>query len=832
MPGPYIHMSAMRAAAEALTRTPYVPATSDRINTKWTGRDTLELGRLMKEHPNFASLGAIGPDLFFFLPDFRDQGKIELSSILVVVLRFLEGLYKTLDPYISKYEKYLGPIGEDTGEEISRLTGGLSESVGAIAGELSGILVAALEDFVTQQGDIFEFFSLGHNKGWDEQAFLWSDMLHYRRTGHFGRALWTGANKINDPIAAEQTRAYALGYLTHLATDVTGHAFVNSIAGGPFRLHWQRHHLVENHMDAFWYLADPLKPGSGNQYPQLTESALYYDIAFSDSGDPVQRPPYPTGNTLRENYIRRRLLDLDSAIPEGHPLPSLLIETMTEIFYKGDKHPAILRDNDGKPSDQLIRDTYDLLFRFLKLTTLDGFNHEPPDLPKVWPNLDFPVFSDPHEDAPGSDGGGGGHHGSWWDDFIDFVLSVIKVILYVLEVALWLATLPWALLADLVTYPLRLGLYYALELPLFHMLKSFRAVLVMTGYFAPMDDEIAFGLVHVGMPDPFTFSTVLHAVDNVFPNLEPAPQLDDNPFRDKNYPRQHPSDEFRHPWDYPADTIPVEKNPTTAGPYPRGATPSTLFANLATDATVRDNLEKAKTDADVDKIDLDLNAHQHLGDPVSFSQYLIWLESRDNPQKNKTQVPVVDWNLDADRGYGYHDWDWNRHGPADRRDPEGRSYQAPCTWPSQSDDPEQNFDPSVPLQIHFTDSADPGCQSSIESFLVSDDQGISPPLGASGPNVFNYGSRAVILGGTQWRGRITLTGPVADNPLTISIASGASALLTAPPSIIIPVGKQTADFKGNSVSTRTGKDVTVTASVGADTKTATVRVEKPLEPPH
>jgi hypothetical protein len=38
--------------------------------------------------------------------------------------------------------------------------------------------------------------------------------------------------------------------MTHLATDVTGHAFVNQISGGPFRTHWQRHHLVENHLDA------------------------------------------------------------------------------------------------------------------------------------------------------------------------------------------------------------------------------------------------------------------------------------------------------------------------------------------------------------------------------------------------------------------------------------------------------------------------------------------------------------------------------------------------------------------------------------------------------
>lgn len=54
--------------------------------------------------------------------------------------------------------------------------------------------------------------------------------------------------------------------------------------GGPFRLHWQRHHLVENHMDAFWYLNDSLAPKMGDNYPQLTESALYFDIAFDEEG--------------------------------------------------------------------------------------------------------------------------------------------------------------------------------------------------------------------------------------------------------------------------------------------------------------------------------------------------------------------------------------------------------------------------------------------------------------------------------------------------------------------------------------------------------------------
>jgi hypothetical protein len=76
---------------------------------------------------------------------------IPISSVLVTVLNFLEDIYAALDPYISKWEQYLGPISEDTGEEISRLTGGLSETVSDITGELSSILITALENFVTSQ---------------------------------------------------------------------------------------------------------------------------------------------------------------------------------------------------------------------------------------------------------------------------------------------------------------------------------------------------------------------------------------------------------------------------------------------------------------------------------------------------------------------------------------------------------------------------------------------------------------------------------------------------------------------------------------------------------
>src|SRR5919199_1054714 len=334
----------MRNAAADLTDG-YSPPRSERIDPRWTGPSASEIAQLLQDNPNFAAIGAVGPDLFFFLPDFRDVEiagvRIKLSSVLVEVLKFLESAYSFLDDhFLTKWEHYLGPISEDTAEEMSRLTGGLSEVVGDIAGELSGILITLLEDFLVTQKDWWEFFSLGLDKGYDEQAFFWSDMLHYRQTGQFGRALWRLANgddlppgadpDEDSPLAGDGARAYALGYISHLATDVTGHAFVNQIAGGPFRLHWQRHHLVENHMDCEWYLADPLTPAMGEQYPQLTESALYYDVAFDETdGSPVARPAYPTGNTLRENWERRRKLDLDSDL--GDPIADLLLAAIDTV---------------------------------------------------------------------------------------------------------------------------------------------------------------------------------------------------------------------------------------------------------------------------------------------------------------------------------------------------------------------------------------------------------------------------------------------------------------------------------------------------------------------
>jgi hypothetical protein len=721
MPGPYIHMSAMRHAAQALARGAYRPVPSQRIDPGWSGPNPQALGRLMLPgtgKPNFAAVGALGPDLFIFVPDFRDENGVVVSNVLIQVLNFLEKAYAALDPYVTKYEKYLGPLSEDTAEEMSRLTGGLSEIVGDILGDLSSILITVLEDFVSEQSDWLSFFSLGMNKGYDEQAYFWSDMLHYRETGAFGRALWRAADSAGD----DGARSYALGYITHIATDVTGHAFVNAIAGGPYRLHWQRHHLAENHMESYWYQLDPLRPGSASQYPQWTESALYYDIAFAEEDDgPVTRPAYPTGGTLRENWARKRLLDIDSELPDS--VAGALLAAIEEVFYQGRPHPKILRAGDGRPTADLIKQAYDLFFRYLKLTSVDGFSHEPPPPPDVFPNLDFPTMNDAQDSPP--DDGGGGDGGSFWDDLLDFILSVINVIGWLLEVAVYLATLPWAILADLITYWGRLAAYYAFELPLYHLLRLVRSVLAMTGYAMPMADEISMSLTHVGLPDPQTWHLVIADVVDIFGaiDLTEPPPPGETTFRDRLYPHYHPDDEFRHPWSYPTSheewMFPGPGEGTTAAPHAVGTGAETLFSPQDATPDLRDAFETSSTPQQTDSVgQQQVTPDHHLGSAVSFAKYLLWLETRDPVQgggETATNVPVVPWNLDADRGYAYHGWDWNRNPQAQPvEDPEGNPYQPPCTWPQQVSPDDGTWNENVPLQLHFVDDGltDPGCLSS------------------------------------------------------------------------------------------------------------------------
>lgn len=695
-----------------------------------------DLAMLAEKHPNYYSLGAIGPDLFYFLPDFRGHILGLPMADLIKVAEFLDDLYGKLDEWILLYwEKYFGPINQNIDEAISRLTGDLSTVVGDIMGSISSILMQAIIDVAAERKDWFGSFALGHNVGFDNKDFFWADMLHYRKTSSFANKLWTlsEAKKLDESedaeLWSERLKAYALGYMTHVATDVTGHAFVNTKTGGPYRLHWQRHHLVETHTDSKTF---DTKHGSDANYNMYTKSAVYYKFAFDESTQgKVDRPEnLPGDDTLRGRFIRRRLLDLDSEMPDE--LADLLFEALDktyDTFSQRNNHgidrttPDIIPSEDGRPDRAAIQETYKLMFRYFKHSSLDGFAHEKPMPPDLFPNLDFPMLTDPTEDAPSES-----DDDDW--NLLDLLLSILRFIAWLAAVALWLATILPAILLDLATYLPRLIAYYCIELPLFQMLKAERLILVMTGYLHPMKDEIDDALVTIGLENHGSFLSLLSAMDDIF-GFEMVNQPIEYNVPDTEFPHTHPVrkvgenkfefTEFNHPWDYPATVAELCK--TFPGPFEKGMNANYIVTNaFPTNTELVKKLADAETPLETVKTCFeDVNVKNNLGDPINFSTFLIWQLAREkNPE-----IAFTEWNMDSDRGYAFKSWDWIRSNTPKipdrpKKDIEGHEYGEPCSeLPQNSIEdifdldstgaPNENYYNSIkPLQIKYIKSDESG----------------------------------------------------------------------------------------------------------------------------
>ena len=302
MPGPFTHIYTARRVADLLAGggvTDGFTRPADGVLGEDQALDPgllAEFGparcaEIMNAWPKFTALGAIGPDLFFFLQDYKqpevpcdeimlamsilyyldDQGRLDdpydglltilstISSTWAGILRLILKIKQAWDAFLQVWDDTVGRILDAAGQVVDDLTGGLYSEIGDALSQLGKDLIAIAAEELLTSADVFAFFSLGMREGFDEQAFLWSDMTHYRRTSQVPRRLIAHARALlaaaddDDRRHGEQLLAYALGWICHVGTDTVAHSFVNEQAGGPFRTHWQRHHLVENHLDASNY---------------------------------------------------------------------------------------------------------------------------------------------------------------------------------------------------------------------------------------------------------------------------------------------------------------------------------------------------------------------------------------------------------------------------------------------------------------------------------------------------------------------------------------------------------------------------------------------------
>ena len=238
MPGWYIHLEAAKLATDRL-RAGDVPADF--------GLDPTEAGRLgdlAHTWRNYLAVGALGPDLFFMLPDF----KAPLGSPLLNIAEWVLDVWEDVEALIlDPLDEWLGPVGANNSDLLAAFTGGVSTELAFAMDELLAAIQSEIMALLARMRDLFGLLTSGVPQGLGESAFYWSDLLHYRRTYDVPRVLFRNgrnaeAAATTDPqrFDGQAQQAFALGWMAHCGTDVVGHAFTNAKSGGPFRLHWQR----------------------------------------------------------------------------------------------------------------------------------------------------------------------------------------------------------------------------------------------------------------------------------------------------------------------------------------------------------------------------------------------------------------------------------------------------------------------------------------------------------------------------------------------------------------------------------------------------------------
>jgi hypothetical protein len=686
------------------------------------------VGEICHRWRNYLSLGAIGPDLFYMLPDFAHRDQLIDGPTIRKVLQWVLDVWGPIDAnFINKWEKWLGPVSTDADQLASQLTGGLANQFADILNDLTKAVIDAFRGLVAKMGDWFGVLSSGVPQAFPNSAFYWADQFHYRRTYQFAFVLFQQAHAALDAATTDEERfdaesrmAFAVGWLTHCATDVTGHPFTNAKSGGPFRDHWQRHHLVELHFDSQNYSAH----NSGPCYGEVGTSAMHFWVAFRKRMDAPYNgredapaydyfngfPAYDNSDTPTAAAARHELFDLDTGDFPDH-LVDALLRAMTDVHPDG---PQILTQDpqysatdgsgrpNGQPNAEAMVQMWTIVYAYMKLTGSDGLSPRRPTPPGLTTDHSFPtppgggygVDDDPARGADVDD-----DHSF---NILDLLLAIIAFAIYIAQVIIWLVTIIPSLAIDVLTKWAR-DIVYEIQCAAWTLFILARRALVMTGFLIPKPEELDLGLTTLGTGEG-NFD-IGKALDDPLGDGFDLPVIDEPSGRathtsafglDRSYPRNVVRDHFGlvdpsitdllgltrtlhyaldddtdfkpsewiAPWRYPltnqaGESVILEKRRTHAGPYVAGDTSSILLPGPAGDDGARKTLEQSASPAETfDALNQLFPQDKHLGGPVDYGVYLV---GRMVAERANAEFGVTDFNLDSDRGYAWKCWDWDRH---------------------------------------------------------------------------------------------------------------------------------------------------------------------------
>ena len=422
-------------------------------------------------------------------------------------------------------------------------------------------------------------------------------------------------------------------------------------------------------------------------------------------------PAYDTSDGPTPAAARAALFNLKSGGLPVH-LTDALMAAMADVHPDG---PKILtqdpqysaKDGNGalpRPNAAAMAEMWSIVYGYLKMTGKDGLSPRMPQPPDVFTDHSFPtppggsygVDDDPTRGADVD------HNDSF--NLLDLLLALFAWAVYLAQVIIWLATILPGLILDITTFPAREVIYYTVLVPAWNLYMLSRRALVMSGFLMPKPEEVDPGLTILGssggsfsissaLDDPLGLGLPVTLITEPSGRLNATTAFGLDPAYPRNIVRDHPADvsaidlvsalgltsalryagdagaefkpsEWIAPWRYPLKNqagqwVPQEGAPAHVGPYVSGQDSTVLLSAVAGDDNAREKLEGCGTPQDTfAALDALLPLNAHLGGPMDYGTYLV---GRMAGERQNPEFTVPDFNLDSDRGYAWHCWDWDRH---------------------------------------------------------------------------------------------------------------------------------------------------------------------------
>jgi len=550
--------------------------------------DIVDIATTLRAYENIAYMGAIGPDIFFWSNEYTIS---KFVPLLTSVKKIFEKYHQMMDK-VHEINEYLGNKADETIEDAIGVDGANS-------------LINPVMTFMEQQIQLINEFAITlstvatsrfiFEKGLSppldkpQKEWHWFDMLHYRNTGDFARAL------INKATSNEK-KAFAFGYLSHIATDVVGHGYVNQVVGGPYRKNVQRHVVSESFMDS-WKFYD------------------YY------------------GENIGQHLAEK--LDLPEHLPET--IQELLIETFEEgyaNFDETERRKFLTRDE--------LKDMYKNFYEILQyvLTEREDKPPEPPPdfdlIEHIEEYMEDNFSPRPPIEFSAGDGSGGscsakdifGLGSNSKECYSNFFKNVGAFLESLKANADWLADSAkkvlemWGNVGTHLLVQKLLELLYFFQTLLYNLHRTLRLQMVINGILMPDHKELQSS----------------HTTNLISPNL---------------------CDKYRYPkcrkivdshLDCP---VSLETPETHAGFSPTGTdmTPDEFITDTPFNI---DNLKEYAKCSSISETHALHDTKKMIGNAVDFTVWMIKTVVKETPED--IDLVFTNWNLDADRGYAYKQW--------------------------------------------------------------------------------------------------------------------------------------------------------------------------------